>query len=192
MISSLVKKIMSACSLTQEQLAEVMGANLDRVKSLTSGRVKKLKPDETKAIVEKLHISGNWLATGEGEMFKPAAEQAFANDLAALRKATDLVTTLPLSGDRKLLVRDILFAVASGKVDQINSALDRVDPLVPSAGSGLWRELAAVVVDELGGAGIALPGEKFIDLVDLLHEHFAAAGGAVNRDLVRRHLRLVA
>ena len=43
---------------------DILGVSLDRVKSLTSGRVAKLKPDEIKALVEDLHVSADWLATG--------------------------------------------------------------------------------------------------------------------------------
>lgn len=122
-LSEKIREIKAALGVTQPRLAEVLGVKLDRVKSLTSGKVDKLSQTEIKAIVEKVHVNPEWLATGEGEMFKPVAEQSFGGELATLEEATDAVTALPLSDDRKSQVRDILFAVASGKTDLLETAL---------------------------------------------------------------------
>lgn len=60
----------------QQSLAEILGVSLDRVKSIESGRVKKLHPEEVDALVKKFHLSPHWLLTGEGEMYKePPAQQ---------------------------------------------------------------------------------------------------------------------
>ena len=68
MISSLLKKIMKECDLQQAGLAEVMEVSLDRVKSLTSGKVRNLKREESEALIGKLGIRAEWLVTGEGSM----------------------------------------------------------------------------------------------------------------------------
>ncbi len=173
-----MKQIMSACSLNQEQLADVLGASLDRVKSLTSGRVKKLKPDETKALVEKLHLSGDWLATGEGDMFKPASEQAFAGDMATLRQATEAVTALPLSDDQKRQVRDILFAVQSGKTDLIKAALGQ--PMI--ARSDHFIMVPRYDVQASAGAGALIHSELVVDYLAFRQEWVSKMG--LNRQML--------
>lgn len=70
LLSEMLRDIKNALNLTQEQLAAALQVNLDRVKSLTSGKAKKLTREETKALVENLHVNPVWLATGEGEMLK--------------------------------------------------------------------------------------------------------------------------
>ena len=59
---------MKECDLQQAGLAEVMEVSLDRVKSLTSGKVKNLKREESEALIGKLGIRAEWLVTGEGSM----------------------------------------------------------------------------------------------------------------------------
>ena len=76
MISTLLREIMSSCNLRQADLAQVLGSSVDRVKGLTSGRIAKLSPDETRALVEKLHVRGDYLATGVGPTFQ--AQPPFA------------------------------------------------------------------------------------------------------------------
>lgn len=65
-----IKLIMSKCNLKQADLASVLGVSLSRIKALTTDRVKKLDQAEIKALVGKLNLNANWLATGEGEMFQ--------------------------------------------------------------------------------------------------------------------------
>lgn len=125
-LSVMLKEIKKALNLTQPKLAEALGVNVDRVKSLTSGKVAKLSPAETKSMVENLHVNPGWLVTGEGEMFQSPTEKTFSSDLAVLRKTTDAIAELAISDNRKRQVRDILFAVAAGKIDLIEQAFSAV------------------------------------------------------------------
>lgn len=68
-LSEVLQDIKSALGLTQQQLADALGVKLDRVKSLTSGKVSKLTLDEMKSLVNNLHVNSVWLATGKGNMF---------------------------------------------------------------------------------------------------------------------------
>lgn len=118
----MLQEIKSALNLTQIKLAEAMGVKVDRVKSLTSGKVAKLTQAETKSLVENLHVNPGWLATGDGDMFQSSSEQAFSNHLNSLQQATKAVMSLNLSDERKRQVRDILFAVSENKTELIERA----------------------------------------------------------------------
>lgn len=126
MLAEQIKQLMAQCKLTQKALAELMGVKLQRVKHLTAGNVQKLNRDEAKALVEKLHISGDWLATGEGEMFQSPGEAKFTASLVTLKQVSDAVTALGLPADRAVLARDITFAVLQGSADLVNSVFDRM------------------------------------------------------------------
>lgn len=82
MIFSLIKLVMKECGLTQAALAEVLGVNLDRVKSITSGRAKKLTREESEALVKKLRIRAEWLVTGDGPMFQAVDAAAEAHQVS--------------------------------------------------------------------------------------------------------------
>ena len=96
-VATPIRRVMRARGLSQKQLAEVLGASLERVKSLTTGRVAKLAPAEIRALVERLQVNPVWLTTGVGEMFTAPAdgtagapmsiEDFFMNRLQALADA---------------------------------------------------------------------------------------------------------
>lgn len=87
-ISTLVKNIAKAKGLTQKDLAEVLDVPLDRIKSLTSGKVQKLTQAEAKALVAKLHVRAQHLATGEGPLFMSPQELELERRLGAIATAT--------------------------------------------------------------------------------------------------------
>lgn len=127
MINSLLRQIMTACELTQRQLADVMGCSLDRVKGLTTGRVKKLSREESAALVRTLKIRGDWLATGEGPMFQSKNEQAFTNSLDILRAATEMATSMTrLSQPQQLTLQEIIYATVKKDVATLEKSLNNV------------------------------------------------------------------
>lgn len=92
MISSLLKKIMKECDLQQSGLAEVMEVSIDRVKSLTSGKVKNLKREESEALIGKLGIRAEWLVTGEGLMRGGGASRLVAHSTEQAKLDLELLT----------------------------------------------------------------------------------------------------
>lgn len=172
LLSDKMREIKEALGLTQQQLAEALGVKLDRVKSLTSGKVEKLSQAETKSLVEKLHVNPRWLATGEGDMLRSAGEQAFAGELATLRQVTDAVTALPLSDDQKRQVRDILFAVQSGKIDLIQAALGQ--PL--AAQPDHFVMVPRYDVQASAGGGALIHSELIVDYLAFRQEWVSRMG----------------
>lgn len=73
MISSLIHQILEASGLRQQDLAEIMGVKLQRVKRLAGGSVQKMTREESEALVRKLNIRADWLLTGQGPMFEDGA-----------------------------------------------------------------------------------------------------------------------
>ena len=111
MISSLLKLVMRDCDVSQRDLAEVLGSPLDRVKGLTSGRVKNLTRRECEALVAKLNIRADWLVTGTGPMLQGEENQdAFAARMHATNRNIELVKALPLAK----VDQDRLAALLSG------------------------------------------------------------------------------
>lgn len=123
-ISSLLKLVMKEFGLQQQGLAEAMGVSLDRVKSLTSGKVKNLKREEGEALIKKLKIRGDWLATGEGPMLQNDAEREFHRRLGAFKASSAGAAAAGLTGEDAARLADILFHVESGNLDALKKALN--------------------------------------------------------------------
>lgn len=114
MISELIKAIGRECELTQQQLADVMGVNLQRVKNLSGGYAGKLKREESEALVKKLHIRAEWLVTGDGPMFQTAAEVELQRRLDVVGKATRQAVAMYLRPEQTDLLQRITMAVETG------------------------------------------------------------------------------
>lgn len=110
--------------LSQREMADLLGVSLDRIKSLTSGRVKKLAPQETRAMVEKLHVRGDYLATGQGPVFQSEGEIQLEARLGALKQSTTAVKDLELPVREGQFVRDILYGVAVRDSALLAEAID--------------------------------------------------------------------
>lgn len=110
-IAPLIKKIAQAKGLSQKELAEVLGVPLDRVKSLTSGKVQKLVPAEAHALVEKLHVRAQHLATGEGPLFMSPQELELERRLAAIKTATKVASKVSEEKKRYAVQEDVFRAL---------------------------------------------------------------------------------
>ncbi len=115
---------MQECGLKQKDLADVLGVTLDRVKSLTSGKVKKFDPDETRRLVQTLNLNAHWLATGTGAMFNPHGGEQLGAVLTQLKLSSARVLDLGLKGDDAQAARDIATGVAAGNLAMVQSALE--------------------------------------------------------------------
>lgn len=101
LIKDLVKEVMAAKGLSQQDLSDLTGSSLSRVKAITSGRVAKLKPEEIRALVEELHVSADWLATGVGPMFRPLPQEEdqdqFVGRMRAINTLSAVIDTLQIA-----------------------------------------------------------------------------------------------
>lgn len=131
MISELLKKIMHHNGLSQKALTEVLGVNLQRVKNLTSGKVDKLTREEADALIRRLHIRGDWLATGEGPMLQSEGEQEFYRRLDAVKSATQTASSLGLSEAKQRLVQELLFYAQAGDIEALSATLANCEILRP-------------------------------------------------------------
>ena len=131
-IASLLKEVMAVCGLKQKDLGEVLCVPLDRVKSLTSGKVKKLDPDETRRLVQTLNLNAHWLATGTGEMFNAVGGERMSNMLIQLKHSSSQVEQMGLEDDDAIAARDIAMGVGAGNQDVVISAIQRLRKELPA------------------------------------------------------------
>lgn len=113
LLSSLLKKMMKELNLKQADLALVLGVPLDRVKSLTSGKVKRMTREEAASLVKQLRIRDDWLISGEGPMLQSVdsggeTDDEFSARHDRIRRMQELVNSMPLSEHTKLRLRALM------------------------------------------------------------------------------------
>jgi transcriptional regulator with XRE-family HTH domain len=128
-IKSLIKELMKALNLRQVDLAEGLGVKLDRVKSITSGKVRNLTREETEALINKYHVRAEWLATGKGPMFLTENELEFQRRLSRLSEISNSVSELGLTTRNTRRLHNILSALEAKDIDWLSRCLK--DPLKP-------------------------------------------------------------
>lgn len=65
-----IREICQSVWMTMDELSKFTGIKSQRLRDISSGRVDGFKPEELEVFVEKLHISPEWLMTGEGYVFQ--------------------------------------------------------------------------------------------------------------------------
>jgi len=119
-----VKAIMKECKLRQAGLAEVLGVSIDRVKSITSGKVKNLTREESEALIRKLNVRGEYLATGEEPMFRSDGEQELERRLDAVADATHKAQLTGLDTEAQTRVQMLLTGLELRNADLVMEALN--------------------------------------------------------------------
>lgn len=128
MISELLKQVMRECHLKQSDLVELLGVSLSRVKAMTSGRVKNLTREESEALIKKLHIRGDWLATGEGPMLQSEGERELGRRMDLLKLATGKAQIEGLEPHHTRALQEILFYAELGDAEALRRALTQMQP----------------------------------------------------------------
>lgn len=97
------------------------------------------------------------------------------------------------SPEGRQLLHDVTFGNVPGKAPAAPSGVPAEVVALPVSDSGglTWRQVLAIAVDELNAAGKRLPGEKLLELVDLLMA-WQAEGVKVDAEKMRAQIRLVA
>jgi len=155
--------------LQQTGLAEVMGVTLDRVKSLTSGKVKNLKREESEAIINQLGIRAEWLVTGEGPMLEDGETQdQFSERMQAINRMAELVNAMPLEE----LTKPRLCALMTGDPAQDG-------PLIARALAAQAQGVDFITSQRIGGANAPVPERAVTQGDRVLLENFHAAPAQV-------------
>lgn len=123
-LSSQLKKLMAAVGCKQKGLAEVMGVSVDRVKNLTRGRAGNLTREESEALIRKLNVRAEWLATGEGDMFRSDGEQEFQRRIDAVADATQKAQMSGLDAEAQTRVQMLLTGLEIDNADLVMEALN--------------------------------------------------------------------
>lgn len=132
MLREQIKRICAECDITQKALADLMQVDHQRVRNMAAGRVEKLTREEGEALIKKLNIRADWLATGEGPMFQSEGEQALRQRLDVIGSARDVAVKLGLSAAEGGLLIELLYYVETGDGEGLKKALARFTELAPN------------------------------------------------------------
>lgn len=204
MISVLIGKVMGHFKLKQQELADVMGVPLARVKRLAGGKVQKLTREESEALVTKLRINPEWLITGEGPMVDDETDDEFADRIQAVSHMQRVVAALPLddlgrkrlqalmtgdpAADGELIGRALLESARAGEVDRPYPTAT-VTHLPMNEPQLLTRQqVLEIVLDAMHSARKTLPSKAVSALVDAAME-LQRAGLPVTKSAFDAQLR---
>lgn len=183
--------------LKQQDIADLLGKNLDRVKSIFSGKVKKLEVSEVLALEEKIHLRPDWLLRGDGPMFKSEPEQKAWD---ALRKSVGAVADLQVPDWVKRMAQEWAYALETGNGQRLvelatMTATHRVAEPTPAYGSKpaidgeLLQQVTAAALTEVGKQKKPLSPDKVGELLVVLYET-AQGESKVNPATVKRMVKL--
>lgn len=110
-------------------MADVLGVPLHRVKSLTTDKVKNLTREEADALVTKLHVRGDWLATGEGPIFQSENERELHRRLGAVRASTQKIHAAGLKAEAAGALQELLYYAELGDMAALTKLLDQMPRL---------------------------------------------------------------
>jgi DNA-binding Xre family transcriptional regulator len=186
-----INSLLAELKIDHQGLADRLGIKLQRVRDLASGRAKKFSPEEIRALVEELHVSADWLATGVGAMFRQQAQESrddFERRMQVINDLGVVVDALPLAASEKKRTK----AALTGDLAHDAELIAR--PLQPASGSivdvALVVRIAAAVESALTKNRARIAQAKKEELVKLLYDHFSAKG-RFEEETVERHLKLV-
>ena len=126
MINTLLKQLMADRNLKQSDMADLLEVSIDRVKSLTSGRVKNLSREEGERLIRKLQVRAEWLATGEGEMIQSEGEQEFQRRSGLLKGVSEIARNLTNDEDQRRLLQEALFNEGMKKLQEYQAGANTV------------------------------------------------------------------
>lgn len=173
MIGDRLKEERERLKMTQPQFAEAAGAAkrtlIEWEKGTTSPNAVQL------SALQKIGVDVFYVLTGDSpDLGKTMA--AYADSAAG-----------------KQLRAEVTLGHVPGKVSPSPSAVSSEVVALPVSDSAslTWRRILVIAIDELNAAGKRLPGEKLLELVDLLVA-WQAEGVKVDADKMRAQIRLVA
>ncbi len=103
----------------QKDVAGVLGSNIDRVKSLMSGKAKKLEAAEIDTLVQQHQVRREYLVSGLPPVFKTDAELRVERELAMIGKATQAVASMNIPDWAKRVAHEWVYAVDRGDADRV-------------------------------------------------------------------------
>lgn len=175
MKNSPLVEIKTRLGVTQERLAEAMGANVDRVKSLMGGKAQHLRPQEIAGLVKEFHLNPDYFLDAEQPMFEDGeSRDEFDARQARMASASDLVEFLPFDAASRARLKAVMRGDAAADLQMLAAALAGKHPDVFVAASesaspfafSSWAEFVQVPRYDIrasAGPGALVDGEHVLN-----------------------------
>ena len=186
MLREQIKRICLECGLTQKGLADVIGVRHQRVRDMAAGRVEKLTREEGEALIRKLHVRAEWLATGQPPMLQSDQERRAEEVLGKVGNAAQAASSLGLDMETGRRVSEFLFYVSAGNADAARKALAEMTGLSPDEEVLLdrYRRLPKKAQETLLATSGLIVGEPLKPKKSKKITVTANGGHAAGRDIV--------
>jgi hypothetical protein len=193
-LSGRLRRVCELRGWKQKDLAELIGSNLDRVKSLMTGKAKKLDAGELEALVRQ-HVRREYLLQGEPPEFKTDQELALERQLQLLGQASDVVRRLDVPNWVKRTALEWVLAVQRGDSERVRELAELAAPPATAAppllGDERLQAVIEAVLSELVRRQVQLPPAKITGVILALLET-TPADQPVNPAAVTHLVRLAA
>ena len=189
MLKEQIREICAQCGLTQKALADVMGVEHQRVRNMAAGRVDKMLRREGEALIRKLHIRAEWLATGQPPMFQNDQEVRAEEILNKVGDASECVAALGLDRETGRLVHEFIFYAMSGMGDSARRALAELSHVTTEERELLTLFRAASLTGKAAAIG-ALQGATAAKIKKQINITASGSGSqAAGRNIINKSRR---
>ena len=160
--------------VTQKRLAEAMGVDLDRVKSLMSGKAQHLRPQEIAGLVKEFHLNPDYFLDASQPMLEGGETfDEFSVRQTRMAEATTLVDFLPLDGISRARLKALMQGDPATDLKALSEAIASARPDAPFAAEGAapygpstWSDFVQVPRYDIrasAGPGALVDGEHVLD-----------------------------
>lgn len=161
--------------VTQERLAEAMGAKLDRVKSLMGGKAQHLRPQEIAGLVKEFHLNPDYFLDPEEPMFEDGeSRDEFDVRHAQMASASSLVDFLPFDAGSRARLKAVMQGDPVADLKMLAEAVAGKHPGVfvaaseamPGHFAGAWSDFVQVPRYDIrasAGAGALVDQEHVLN-----------------------------
>lgn len=162
--------------VTQKRLADAMGVDVDRVKSLMSGKAQHLRQSEIAGLVKEFHLNPDYFLQDGAPMLEGGeTQEEFLQRQARAGAASAVIDALPLDEASRRQLRVLMQGDAEADLELIASALrSGTVPATPAMAGEMaapfqvsnWSDFAQVPRYDIrasAGPGALVDGEHVID-----------------------------
>jgi phage repressor protein C with HTH and peptisase S24 domain len=163
-----MKKVLDHVGGKQEAFALETGIQIDRLRSILMGRIKKLRDAELDAIEGVYAVRRVWMEHHRGPMLLTAQEKKAQPLWRILKRSNEIADSLKLDSETAQLVSEIMFHVEARNRDGLRNTLARISASAEPIGAASLARFVVPMLPETAAAGLGrnlTDGSCFVEVM---------------------------